>query len=323
MSAEAAGASPLPSHDDGEHGCLQAAPRWLRDEGLLPLPALDDVEGERLPQALPPVVDAHVHLFPDPVFEAIWRWFDKYGWPIRYKVHTPEVLAFLFSRGVSKVVALHYAHKPGLARLFNEYMAEICRNEPRVLGLATVMPGEAGAGQILEEAFQSGLRGVKLHCHVQCFSPDAEVMHEIYQACVKWNRPLLMHAGREPSSPQYKCDTYALCSADRVERVLSDYPTLRLCVPHLGADEYEAYERLLTRHDNLWLDTTMAVADYFPVETPWRLVHARPERILYGTDFPNLPYAWDREVKKLTAQGLREDRLAQVLGENALSLFGS
>ena len=78
--------------------------------------------------------------------------------------------------------------------------------------------------------------------------------------------------------------------------MLKDHPTLKLCVPHLGADEFDAYARLLERYDNLWLDTTMAVAGYFPMALPARLLHVRPERILYGTDFPNIPYAWDREL---------------------------
>lgn len=304
-------------------GCLCVAPFWLEPSRTTPpLPALDDEEGLKLPKSLPPVVDAHVHLFPDGLFEAIWRWFDQYGWPIRYKLHTPEVLAFLLSRGVSRVVALAYAHKPGMARFLNTYMAEVMRAEPRVLGLATVFPGEEGATAILEEAFAAGLKGVKLHCHVQCFAPDAPELHEVYAACAKAGRPLVMHAGREPASPQYKCDPHALCSAERVERVLQAHPTLKLCVPHMGADEFDAYARLLERYDTLWLDTTMAVADYFPMAPPRRALEVRPERILYGTDFPNLPYAWDRELKKLLELKLGDTVEAGVLGQNALRLFG-
>jgi predicted TIM-barrel fold metal-dependent hydrolase len=48
----------------------------------------------------------------------------------------------------------------------------------------------------------------------------------------------------------------------------------------------------------------------------------RPERILYGTDFPNLPYAWDRELKRLIAQDFTEPQLAGILGQNARQLFG-
>jgi hypothetical protein len=283
---------------------------------------MHDAEGERLPTSLPDVVDAHVHLFPDRVFDAIHRWFEAYGWPIRYPFHTPEVLSFLFARGVSRVVALAYSHRPGMARTLNAYMAEVCRNEPRVTGLATVLPGEPGAVAILEETFAAGLSGVKLHCHVQCFSPDADALHELYEACVAADKPMVIHAGREPSSAAYTCDPYALCAVERIERVLTDYPALCVVVPHLGIDEYDGYERLLGRHDNLWLDTTMVVADYLPFPSPIRMLEARPERIMYGTDFPNLPYAWDREVKKIAAHGLGEEALAAVLGGTAKALFG-
>lgn len=291
----------------------------LPDEGTLP--SVGDEEGERLPSALPPVIDAHVHLFPDPMFEAIWRWFERHGWPIRYKLTTPRVIEFLLSRGVERVVALHYAHKPGMARALNAYMADVCRSEPRVVGLATVMPGEEGAAAILEEAFDAGLRGVKLHCHVQGLSADSDVMHEVYEVCARRGKPVVIHAGRQPASSHYKLDTFEICAASRVERALQDHPSLRLCVPHFGADEYDDYERLIRRYDNLWLDTTMMVADYFPLPSPLGVLRARPDRVMYGTDFPNLPYAWDREIKKLTSAGMREEDLALVLGANARSFF--
>ena len=65
------------------------------------LPALDDPEGDAVPTGLPPVVDAHVHVFPDAVFDAVWRWFDRHGWPIRYRLHAEAVVDFLLARGSS------------------------------------------------------------------------------------------------------------------------------------------------------------------------------------------------------------------------------
>ena len=38
------------------------------------------------------------------------------------------------------------------------------------------LPGEPDARGILERGFAMGLRGVKLHCHVQCFAPDDEAL---------------------------------------------------------------------------------------------------------------------------------------------------
>jgi predicted TIM-barrel fold metal-dependent hydrolase len=291
--------------------------RWT-----MPLPGVDDEEGERVDPDLGFVVDAHVHLFPDGLFEAIWRWFDVHGWPVRYKLKTPEVVRFELSRGVGHIVALHYAHKPGIARSMNAFMASVVKDEPRVTGLATVMPGEPGAREILEEAFALGLRGVKLHCHVQCFSPDAPELAEVYETCIAHDMPLVMHAGREPTSAGYKYDPHALCHVDRTAAVLRSYPKLRLAVPHLGADELAGYARLLERHDNLYLDTTMVLADYFDgTERAFEMVEARPDRIMYGTDFPNIPYAWDRELVRIKARHLPDAALAGLLGDTARAFY--
>jgi predicted TIM-barrel fold metal-dependent hydrolase len=288
----------------------------------MPLPTLGDPEGARLPEGLPAVVDGHVHLFPDRIFRAIWRWFDNYGWPVRYKLQTPDVLDFLFSRGVTRVVALHYAHAPGIARMMNAFMAEVMRAEPRVVGVATVLPGEPDAVDIVKEGFALGLRGVKLHCHVQCFSPDDErALFPIYELCEREGKPLVIHAGREPASDALKCNPHEICSAERTARVLRAFPKLTMVVPHLGADEFAAYEILLERHDNLYLDTTMMLADYFP-ELPsfTRLLAARPDRIYYGTDFPNLPYAWDREIIRL-AKSVPDAVLPALLSGTVNALF--
>ncbi|MFZ3049010.1 MAG: amidohydrolase family protein [Desulfatirhabdiaceae bacterium] len=73
--------------------------------------------------------------------------------------------------------------------------------------------------------------------------------------------------------------------------------------------------------DNLWLDTAMIMADYLPCKNIPRLDQLRIDRILYGSDFPNIPYAWNRELKKLAAMKLSENRLKRLLSENAREFF--
>jgi predicted TIM-barrel fold metal-dependent hydrolase len=286
-----------------------------------PCPALDDVEGARVPEGLPPIVDAHVHAFPAKLFAAIQRWFDAHGWPIRYRMSAEEVVDFLPARGLAHVVVFGYAHKAGIADELNRFLAGVVKERPRATALATVFPGEPGAERILHDAFQLGMRGVKIHCHVQCVSADAPEMDAVAGACADAGLPIVMHAGREPASPAYRCDTHAICSVDRVDRLLARHPRLTLVIPHLGVDEYDGYRALLRRRERLFVDTTMMLAGYFPGYPP-TLDGWPPERVLYGTDFPNVPYAWDRELKNLVALGLRERDLARVLGSNAAELFG-
>ncbi|MGC9325937.1 MAG: amidohydrolase family protein [Desulfomonilia bacterium] len=287
-----------------------------------PLPALHDPEGDSVPPSLPPIIDAHVHVFPDSIFTLIRTWFDQFAWPIRYRLSSPDVLQFLLSHGVNHVVALQYAHKPGIAWNLNQYMSELCSQfSGRVTGMATIFPGEDSSEEILKHAFVSGLNGVKLHAHVQCFDMTSEDMDVIYEVCSAEKKPLVIHAGREPKSPAYKCDPHVMCSAEKVEHVIRTYPNLKVCVPHLGADEFVQYKNLIEKYENLWLDTTMALADYLPIPNPVKLDDMRPDRILYGSDFPNIPYAWDREIRWFTRSTLTDDMLEQVLGKNAIELY--
>jgi predicted TIM-barrel fold metal-dependent hydrolase len=286
---------------------------------------LTEPEGQNLPAAFRDlaVLDAHVHVFPDRLLDAIWGWFESHGWAIRYKLHGDELLDHLMERGIREVVALHYAHKPGLARSLNTHVLAFAHRRANVIPCATVFPGEPHAREILHRAFGEGARGVKIHCHVQRIAPDDPRLDEVYEESSEANRPVVIHAGREPTSQAYGVDTRILCSAAAVERVLQRHPGLTLVVPHLGADEWDAYEALLDRFPGLHLDTTMALSGYLPGFDRVEMVKRRTGRLLYGTDFPNLPYAWDRELKKIADLGLTVDQARALLGGNARGLFGS
>jgi hypothetical protein len=289
--------------------------------------ALDDPEGARVPPRDATggdVVDAHVHLFPERVFEALWRWFDRHAWRVRYRLRAEEVVDFLRARGVRAVVALLYAHAPGMARELNRFAREVGRAHAGfVYPCGTVLPGEPDAAEIAREALGPlDLCGLKIHCHVQRIAADDPRLDPIYAACVEARKPVVIHAGREPRSPAYGIDTHAICDASRVGRALERHPGLRMVVPHLGADEFVEYTALLERHEGLYLDTTMAVAGFFPAAPPAGLVARHASRVLYGTDFPNLPYAWDRELRRLVEEPLSLEQRRAIFSENARRVFG-
>ena len=316
-------------HADALPCCLASVRAAAVAQGMqLPLPALDDEEGAWLPKELPPVVDAHVHVFPDKLFQAIWAWFDEHGWPVRYKLTADDVIRFVRSRGVQHVVLLHYAHKPGIARSMNTFVADLVARHEGVTGLATVHAADPDGPELLDEAFARGLAGIKLHCHVQAMPADDARLWPIYELCAARGKPVVIHAGRAPRPPpgSLAVEPDDVCDASRIERVLRAFPALRVVVPHLGADELDAYADLLKRFDNLWLDTTMMLGGYFATGDvhPW--VAARPDRVIFGTDFPNLPYAWDREARAVAAwtrqARLRTGAVEALVGGNAREVFG-
>lgn len=287
-----------------------------------PFPSLCDPEGAAVPSGVR-VVDAHVHLFPPRTFRSIWRWFETHAWRVRYPLQAPEVMEFLLSRGVERLVGLCYGHVPGMSQDLNRAMADWARGEPALIPLGTVLPGEPGAVEVVREALGPlGLRGLKLHAHVQGVAPDDPALDPIYAEASAAGAPVVFHAGRAPACAGYRCDPDVLCGPERVGPVLERHPELRFVVPHLGADHYEGFEALLDRHEHLYLDTTMAIGGYLEPSPDLGILSRRSERLLYGTDFPNLPFAWDRELRVILEAGLDPSTQDRILRGTAEELFG-
>jgi predicted TIM-barrel fold metal-dependent hydrolase len=267
------------------------------------------------------IIDSHVHLFPPRVFDAIWRWFDKHAWNIRYRLYAEDVLAHFAAHGVDRVVGLAYSHVPGMARDLNRFMAELGRAHPeRLIPLGTVLPGEPDADAIVDEALRLGLCGFKIHCHVQKLAPDDPRLDPLYARAAAAAVPVVIHAGRQPCLDGYGVDVHRLCSAAATRRALERHPSLTMIIPHLGDDEEAAYFAMLADFPNLHLDTTMLLGGYFERGVEPALLEQHADRILYGTDFPNIPYEWDRELRWLQANVSAAARV-KICGANAARLF--
>lgn len=272
--------------------------------------------------APPGVIDAHVHVFPDRLFAAIRRWFDAHAWDIRYRFGAEEVDRFLGERGVERYLALHYAHKPGIAEGLNRFVLEFAASHPRCVPSATVFPGEPGARDILRRALRAGARAIKLHAHVQCVAADDPRLEDVYEVAADHGALLVFHCGSAPDSPAYRCDVKRLCNPDALARALARHPDVNVVVPHLGWAEAETYERLLDRFSRLYLDTAMMLAGYFDARGAFDLVRRRPDRVLFGTDFPHVPYAWERDLRGVLELGLSDEAQRAVLGGTARRLLG-
>jgi len=267
------------------------------------------------------IIDAHVHLHPDKLAEAIRRWFDKHAWDIRFREKADACVAELSRGGVDKMVALPYVHKPGLARALNDFTRELAKANPQVIPCCTVFPGEPGDEQILDEALSDGFRGVKIHSHVMRISPDDPRLDTVWRASARHRKPVVIHCGPEPSIEGYGVDTRSVSGAAKLRKALDKHPDAIVIVPHLGFDDTDLFEEMLAEYPNLYLDTTMVIGGWFAKQPDVEILRRHPDRILYGTDFPNLPYEWDRELNALRKLKLPAADEARILGGNALRLF--
>src|SRR4051812_5298962 len=269
------------------------------------------------------VIDAHTHPFPPGFLRALRDWFDVHAWKIQFRGGTEEALDVLSRAGIRRMLGLVYAHKPGVAEVLNAFIAEVARAHPEVLPIGTVLPGEPNARGIVRDAVtRHGVRGIKLHCHVQAMAIDDPRTVDVLALCAELGVPAIVHAGREPRAPGYVVDSYAICGVKRTEAVLRALPSLRLVIPHLGIDEIDAHLALLSRYENLYLDTTMVCAEYFETRPDLSALERHADRIMYGSDFPIVPYDVDRELVSLARNVASDDAFARITSGTARAFWG-
>lgn len=269
-----------------------------------------------------PLIDTHIHVFPQKIAEAVRRWFEANAWGFHYQGIAEQLIQLQFDNGVAGLVLLSYAHRPGIAGELNRFIGRLIRQFPHTTGLATFHPEDDKPRDILKVAFEEfGLCGVKLHCHVQRTAPDDPILFPVYEAILEFNGVINIHAGREPALEAYGTNVRAITGADRVERVLTRYPDLKMIVPHLGFDESDRFYSLLDQYPNLYLDTTMMMSDFFdvPIDREGLIKHA--DQILYGSDYPHIPYRLEREVEGILEMDLGEEVTRKIFFENAVKLF--
>ncbi|GAA3182969.1 amidohydrolase family protein [Streptomyces ramulosus] len=284
-----------------------------------------DVRGFWTGLGLPGLIDVHTHFMPERVLHKVWEYFDTGGpmiggltWPITYRREEAERAALLRDFGVRAFTSMLYPHKPGMARWLNGWAADFARRTPDCLHTATLFP-EPDTAAYVQEALEAGAQVFKAHVQVGAYDPADEQLRTAWGLLAEAGTPVVMHCGSGPAPGKHT-------GPEPVARVLARHPGLRLIVAHMGMPEYEEFLDLAERYDEVRLDTTMAFTGFiedlmpFPRKALPRLA-GLGDRILLGTDFPNIPYPYFHQLQALERLGLGHDWLRAVCHDNAAKLF--
>ena len=272
-------------------------------------------------------IDVHTHLHPAWLSAAIRRWFvGRPGWEFEYGTEPEWVARFLAEQDVERFVFFSYAHKPGLARELNAWLHETGRRLPAGLPLGTVHPGDSDVVDVAEEALDRyRFKGFKFHINVQRFHPDDPRILPVYELLVARGAVLLIHVGSAPWPNEYD-------GFPRFERVMTMFPELKVIVAHMGQFETRRHLELMERCPNMYLDTTAAMAPQSAIYregygasaadvTDTDLVRWQ-DRILFGSDFPNTPHAYDEERRPIWERPVPDTVHRKIFHDNAQRLLG-
>lgn len=272
------------------------------------------------------IVDVHTHFMPRAVMDKVWDYFDNAGenygieWPIEYRQAETERLATLRSFGVTAFTSMVYAHKPGMAKWLNEWAAEFARKNSDCLYTATFFP-EPGVDNYVAQAIGQGARVFKVHIQVGEFSPVDPLLDGVWGQLSEAGISTVIHCGSGPLSGKFT-------GPGPIRELLSTYPNLPLIIAHMGAPEYGEFLELADKYEEVRLDTTMAFTDFMNQLAPFppellSVLREAGERgdILFGSDFPNIPYPFIEQIESLQRLDLGDDFMRRVLHDSGARLF--
>ncbi|MFO7794527.1 MAG: amidohydrolase family protein [Promethearchaeati archaeon] len=263
-------------------------------------------------------IDSHVHLFPPKIFKAIWEFFERRdvdgkirGWPVKYKLPIKNLVEFIAEQNVKYFTTYNYAHKRGFAEYINEWIHEFALSHKNAIPFGCVWPEDKNRFDYIKKIFDVyGFQGIKIQPLVQKFYPFDERLDKIYKLIVDRGKWVTIHAGTAPYRNKY-------VGYKNFVKLIKRYPNMNIIVAHMGAFEYQKFLQILNKYENLYLDTTMIFIpdNIFPerkVKQPTKeQLISYQDRILFGSDFPNIPYEY-----KYSTQGLLEFDLSRNFYEN-------
>lgn len=271
-----------------------------------------------MPQLPTELIDFHVHLFPDQLFDAIWDYFDNdYKWIVLHRLYHEQCINYLLQRQVTRIVYSNYAHKEGVAHSLNEWNLNLLNRCENLYCFGAFHPDDGNGLQMAEKMLDHPrFIGFKLQLLVQNIFPTDERLFPLYELVIEKKKRLLFHVGTGPKSNPYVGYQHFL-------PLIRRYPQLPANIAHLGGFEFEPFFELLGDHKNLMMDTAFCFYKESPLffNLSPHYLEDNQDRLLYGSDFPNLVWPRDEELQRLLALNLSEEFYQKIFFANANQLL--
>jgi predicted TIM-barrel fold metal-dependent hydrolase len=269
------------------------------------------------------LVDVHVHFMPQKVLDKVWAYFDRVresgvDWYIHYRTDENARLTALRELGVVAFAPLVYPHRPGMAEWLNEWVADFAVRVPEAVQTGTFY-AEPGAEAYVRKALEAGARCFKSHVQVGAYDPRDELLDGVWGQLAEAGVPVVVHCGEGPYPGEFT-------GLGIFEEVLKKHPRLTAVIAHAGMPDYFAALDLVERYENVHVDTTMVGTPFseqmVPLPAGWtQRVAGLADRVVLGSDFPNIPYPYEAQLDAIRSWGLDAAAEQAILHDNGARLL--
>lgn len=228
-----------------------------------------------------------------------------------------QIVESMDRAGIQKLM-LSAWHRPGQWVYHNDLVAEMVQQYPdRFVGVAAVnLEKPVEAVRELERAVKElGFKALRVIPWLWNRPPNDKFYFPLYVKCIELDIPFCTQVGHtgplmpsEPGRPVPYLDEVALV-----------FPELKIVGGHIGYPWTDEMIGLAWKHENVFIDTSAYLPRYYPPQLLHYLKTYGQDKVLFGTNFPQL------SLEKCTAQvkelNLPLDIQAKFLAGNAKRIF--
>ena len=283
------------------------------------------------------IIDFHTHTFPDRIAEAAIASLMEES---RSRAHTDGTVnglkASMETAGVDVSVVLPVVTNPVKASSMNNFAARVNEDfeNSGVFSIGGIHPETPNLREVLREAKNLGLRGVKLHPDYYGIMFNDIKTKRVIDIASEMGLFVITHAGMDIGLYPPIC-----CSIESIEDVLKDVEPETLILAHMGG--WMNWEEVTLRlagtksysSTKVYLDTAFSIGeidwidpdnhkDYHQMSDDMfrKMVKVfGSERIVFGSDSP---WAEQKDyVDRMNAMGLRNEELEDIFHRNADKLL--
>ena len=265
------------------------------------------------------IFDMHTHNYPAAIVEKAVKNLEKfYSFVAEGDGTAEQMRADGHAEGLAGFLVLGVATNPRQVRHVNEFCASVISDAKKegfkAYGFMGLHQDCADMQEQIEYGLSLGLSGIKIHPDIQGVNIDDRRLYPAYEIMQERDLPICFHMGdRRPE--------YNFSATERLVRIHKDFPHLRTIAAHLGGyTVYDEGAQLLSRCENVWVDTSSALWIISPEHAGRLISEFGHDRVFFGTDYP--VKRLNTELEYFMKIKLNETQREDILYNNAAEFLG-
>ncbi|MDD4879561.1 MAG: amidohydrolase family protein [Candidatus Omnitrophica bacterium] len=258
------------------------------------------------------IIDIHTHAWPEKVSGKARENLERiFGEKMVCDPTVPNLLKYMDKNGVDVSVICAVATRPAQVPAINDWL--FGTRSGRLKVFCAMHPAYDNWKDELKRIKDRG-DGIKFQPEFQDFYVDDVQLMPIYGEMERLDIPVLFHCGEELSGTMK-----VRSSPSRISKVKERFPRLKIIGAHFGGFRLwdEVKEHLLGK--DIYLDTSFFFGFLPDVEAKQLLLEHRPDRLIFGTDFPLVDQK--KDLGFLRELDISEELKEKILFRNAQLLL--